>query len=112
MKKTLIVATCAIFLASCGAKTAESVKVEDIKDACGCADAFVVVANDILNTVGDKSEDDVEGDEELMKTVETKMDKLQELEKKCRKELEVSMDDMKECNSELETVAKKFEEKF
>lgn len=107
-----MIAGAALLFASCGSKSAEDVKVEDIKDACGCADAFIVVANDILDVIGDKSENEMEEDKELMDKLEPKMDKLQELEKKCRKELEVSKDEMLECNSELEGVMKKFEEKF
>lgn len=112
MKKLLLVATAAVFLASCGGKKAEDVKVEDVKDACGCADAFVIIANDLLETLGDKSEKEISEDEDLQKEMEPKMKKLGELENKCRGELEVSMDEMKECNSELEEIAKKFEEKF
>lgn len=112
MKKTILGLGILALMASCGGSSAEDVNVAEIKDACGCTDGLITIANDILAEVGDKSENDMKADEELMKIMEPKFDKLDELEKKCRKDLEVSMDDMKACDAELEGVMKKFEEKF
>jgi hypothetical protein len=112
MKKTLLGLGIVALLASCGGSSAEDVNVAEMKDACGCTEGLVTIANDILDNIGDKSEDDMEGDKELMKTMKPKFDKLDELENKCRKELEVEMEDMEKCDPELKTLMKKFEEKF
>ena len=98
-------------MASCGT-TAEDVNVADMKDACDCSSGFVTIANDILNEIGDKTENDMKEDEELKKKMEPKFEKLDKLEDKCRKELEVTMEEMKACDEGLEDVMKKFEEKF
>ncbi|CAG5078869.1 hypothetical protein [Parvicella tangerina] len=114
MKKVVlslgVIATLA--MTSCGGPSAADVNVDEIEDACGCADAFVAIGGEILDVVGDKTEDEAEEDEEMKKQLEPLFEKLEKAEDKCRGELEVSMDDMKECNAEVEEVAKKFEEKF
>lgn len=112
MKKTLLGLGIVALLASCGGSSAEDVNVAEIKDACGCASSLVTIANDILDNIGDKSEDDLENDKELMKTMKPKFDKLDELEDKCRKELKVELSAMEKCDPELKTVMEKFEEKF
>jgi hypothetical protein len=114
MKKVILALTivAGLGMSSCGSASAEEFDVASVKDACGCADGFVLIANDILATIGDKTENEMEEDEELEKTIKPKFDKLDELEDLCRGELDVKLDDMKECNSELEGVMKKFEEKF
>lgn len=111
MKKIVLGIGVLALMASCGS-SAEDVNVADVKDACGCSSGFVTIANDILNEIGDKSENDMKEDEALKKKMEPKFKKLDELEDKCRKELKVSMDDMKACDDGLEEVMKKFEEKF
>lgn len=108
MKKLLVVATAAVFLASCGAKTADDVKVEDIKDACGCVEAMNIIATDILDNIGDKTEEEVKEDEAL----KGKLEKLEKVGKKCRKDYE--KEEAEKCDEfkELEKTMKKFEEKF
>lgn len=112
MKKIILGFGVLAVMASCGGSSAEDVNIADVKDACGCADGFLIVANDVLDAIGDKSEDDMENDEELAKLMKPKMDKLDELEDKCRGELKVKLDEMKKCEPELEGVMKKFEQKF
>jgi hypothetical protein len=112
MKKTILGLGILALMASCGGSSAEDVNVADVKDACSCSSGFITVANDILATIGDKTENELEGDEELMKVMKPKMDKLDELENKCRRELKVDKDEMLACDPELEKVMKKFEEKF
>ncbi len=113
MKKTILGLGIVALLASCGgSSSAEDVNVAEMKDACGCTEGLMTIANDILDNIGDKTEDDMEGDKELMKTMKPKFDKLDELEEKCRIELKVEMEDMEKCDPELKTVMKKFEEKF
>lgn len=112
MKKTLLGLGIVALLASCGGSSAEDVNVAEVKDACGCADGFVTIANDILENVGDKTEDEMENDKELEKTMKPKFDKLDALEDRCREELKVEMADMEKCDTEMKNVMKKFEEKF
>lgn len=98
-------------MASCGS-SAEDVNVADMKDACDCSSGFVTIANDILDEIGDKSENDMKEDEELKKKMEPKFKKLDELEDKCMKDLKVTQEEMMACDEGLEEVMKKFEEKF
>ena len=111
MKKVILGIGVFTLMASCGT-TAEDVNVADMKDACDCSSGFVTIANDILDEIGDKTENEMKEDEELKKKMEPKFEKLDELEDKCRKELKVTMDEMKACDEGLEDVMKKFEEKF
>lgn len=113
MRKTILGLGVLALMASCGgSSSAEDINVADVKDACGCTESLMIIAGDILDKVGDKTEVEMKADEEMMKVMKPKMDKLDELEDKCRKELEVSMKDMKACDAELEPLMKKFEEKF
>lgn len=112
MKKTILGLGILALLASCGGKSAEDVTVADATDACSCNETMMIVANDILDEVGDMTEDEMEADEKMSKSIEPKMEKLQALDKKCRRELEISKDDMIACDKEIENVMKKFEEKF
>lgn len=112
MKKTLLGLGILALMASCGGQSAEDVNVAEIKDACGCSDGFVTIANDILAEIGDRTEDEMENDKELEKAMKPKMEKLDELENKCRKDLKVTKDQMMACDNDIEGVMKKFEEKF
>ena len=99
-------------MASCGGSSAEDVNVAEVKTACDCTTNLMTIANDILATVGDKTEKEMEADAEMMKIMQPKLDKLDELEDKCRGELKIKMDDMEACDAELKNVMKKYEEKF
>jgi len=114
MKKIILPALAASMLAftSCGGAAAEDFNVDEVKDACGCAEGLKIIAKDILATVGDMSEDEMEKDEAMMKKVESKFEKLDELEDKCRGDLDVGMKAMLECDADLESVMKDFEKKF
>lgn len=112
MKKTILGLGVLALMASCGGSSAEDVNVAEVENACDCTSALITVANDILAEVGDMSENDMEGDEEMMKVMKLKFDKLDELEDKCRKELKVTKKEMAACDAELENVMNKFEEKF
>ncbi len=82
MKKVILALSivAGLGMSSCGSASAEDFDIANVKDACGCADGFVVIANDILSTIGDKTEDEMEEDKELEKTIKPKFDKLEELE--------------------------------
>lgn len=86
--------------------SAEDVNVADMKDACDCSEGFA------MDVIGDKSENDMKDDEELKKTLEPKLEKLDKLEDKCLKELDVTKKEMMACDDGLEDVMKRFEEKF
>lgn len=112
MKKILLGIGVVTLFTACGGATAEAVNVDDVQDACDCSSAFIVVANDILDEIGDKTERQMKDDDELMKTMKPKFQKLDDLEDKCRKELKVKLEEMIECDSDLEEVMKKYEQKF
>ena len=54
MKKLLISIASAALLSSCGGKSAEDLNVEDIKVACDCTDAVVLVTEDIFSFLASK----------------------------------------------------------
>ncbi|MCB9189847.1 MAG: hypothetical protein H6599_11280 [Flavobacteriales bacterium] len=117
MKKVLlslgVVATLA--MTSCGGGSAEDIKVEDLKDACGCVDAMNVVADDVLATV-DKfdSEEELEKDEEAVKKIDALEEKFEEIEDHCKDKLEVKKSDIEACDGFKTFVEKmeKIEEKL
>ena len=111
MKKVILGIGALALMASCGS-SAEDVNVADMKDACDCSSGFVTVANDILDVIGDKSENDMKEDEELKNELKPKFEKLDEIEDKCRQELGVTMEEMEACDDGLKDVMKKYEEKF
>lgn len=97
MKKLVLMAGVALLFASCGSKSAEDVKVEDLKDACGCADAMLTVTNDIISFMDGKDVDEMSEEDE--KTKEGKFKKIDEIMKHCMGELDVKESDIKECDA-------------
>ena len=71
MKRILSIALVTVLMMSCGSKTADDVNIDDIKSACDCVDALDIIANDILDYVGDKSENDMDGDKDFEAKYET-----------------------------------------
>lgn len=105
----------ALAVTSCGGGSAEDIKVEDLKDACGCVDAMNVVADEVI-TVIDKfdSEEELEKDEEAMKKIDALEDKFEEIEDYCEDELKLKKSDAEECESFKSFIEKmeKIEEKL
>ena len=112
MRKILLSIGVLALFASCGGRTSEAVNIEDVKNACDCSRAFIDVANDILEDIGDRTEGQMRNDEKLMMSMEPKFEKLDRLEDKCKKELIVTLDEMMACDSRLEEVMEKYERKF
>lgn len=113
MKKIFVLFIAGTVLAACGGKSAEDVKVENLKSACDCVEGINILLEDALDYAGEKSENELEKDEAFVK----KMDKIDEIGKHCRKEHKVSerkLDEIKDCDAvkDLEATMKKFEEKF
>ena len=105
MKKIIFSVALCSTLFSCG-KSADDLDVNDVESACDCVEYANIIAEDILDYVGDKSESEVENDEKF----KAKIEKLGKLEDKCRD----MKDDMKDCDEfeDLKTTMNKFEEKF
>jgi hypothetical protein len=112
MRKIVVGIGVSVLFASCGGGTSEAVNIEDVKDACDCSRAFIEVANDILDDIGDRTEGQMRKDEKLIKKMEPKFEKLDQLENKCKKELNVTLEEMFACDSRLEEVMRKFDRKF
>jgi len=98
MKKVLIALTVIGLagLTSCGGGSAADIKVEDLTDACGCAEAMETVADEVLD-MGIENEDDMT--EEQEKEIETLFDKFDEIEDHCKDEIKIKKSDMKECGN-------------
>ena len=99
----------ALTITSCGS---ENVNVDKIKTACDCADAYVAIINDLVDTKGDQSFEEIEADPELRKSMELKFKKFKEVEYKCDKELKFPMEEIVECNDDLEDAMQKLNENF
>lgn len=96
-------------LSSCGS---ESVNVDKIKTACDCADAYEKIINDLIDTKGDMSFEEIEQDPEVRESLEAKFKKFKEVEYKCDKELKIEMAEIVECNDDLQEAMDKLEENF
>lgn len=107
MRKLVLTASVALLFASCGSESeegtkdekvkAEDVKVKDIKNPCGCADAMLIVTEDILSFMDGKEVDQMSEEEE--KTAKNKYKKIKEIMEHCMRELEVKESDLKECDA-------------
>ena len=94
-------------------KSAEDVKVEDMKSACDCAEGINILLEDALDYVGNKSEDELDKDEAMMK----KMDNIKEIGNFCSREFgfhERRLDEIEDCRAVkgLKKTVEKFEAKF
>lgn len=101
-------------LTSCGgggAKSIDDLKVEDLKTACDCVDAMVVVLDDVLVTIDGKTEEQIEADEAALAKVEKAEKLFGDIENQCRKNLDVKKEDLEACPNfkDFETKMEKVE---
>jgi len=111
MKKVLIGVGMALQMTSCGS-AADRVNIEKMERACDCASGFMILAEDVLEEIGNKTTNDLRNDRELVEKIQLKIDKIEQLEQKCHRELKITMEELEACDEGLKDLAKKFEERF
>lgn len=121
MKKLFVLFLVSLLLNSCNSylgkkltkKSAEDVKVSDMKSACDCAEGINILLEDALDYLGNKSEDELDEDQAMME----KMDHIKEIGNFCSREFgfhERRLDEIEDCRAvkELKKTVEEFEAKF
>lgn len=88
-----------VIVTSCsgGTKSIDDLKIEDIKTACDCVDAMVVVMDDVLTTIEGKTEEQIEADETALAKVEKAEKVFGDIENQCRNNLNLNKTDLEVC---------------